>query len=555
MCLALAFPVIMLASCSGGEHQQECADGGVLVDGNCYPRDCPNRDCPSGFVCVDGFCHEIACFGVDCPEEEECAGGDCYPSDCETRNCPGLGEVCIDDECLPTSCVSVECPEGELCAAGNCYPIDCETKKCPGYGEVCVDDECIERTCVGVHCDEGETCAGGYCYPSDCTQTECFGEGEVCIDGVCQRRNCVNVECQPGFACANGWCYPEDCDDHECLEGEICYEDSCIPADCLGVVCPEGERCARGECFPIACGGDVCEENEVCYEDRCVGWLCVGVQCPPDHRCQQGVCVAVECPEECTLLNQCSRADCSGAMFTCLYDYQSETPAWMEFGDFCFDGDPCTVDDTCEQDTCAGSGMQCTDPPGKECDGDTLLVYPDEGYCDDGQCYYVPERIECTNGCDVDHCVGDPCAGVNCDAGEECVDGECRCGGTGPDCPPELACCGTECVDLQENPLHCGECGRDCESPFTQSSCVDGRCHIDSCTSPWTDCNGLATDGCESPLPPGAGCGAWLTSGGSSVGSQNYRLEVFIAPVGPVGDSRSTAHHFRLGPAVVRAPR
>jgi hypothetical protein len=44
-----------------------------------------------------------------------------------------------------------------------------------------------------------------------------------------------------------------------------------------------------------------------------------------------------------------------------------------------------------------------------------------------------------------------------------------------------------------------------------------------------------------------------LTSGGARFTSPSYRLEVFIAPVGPTGKLSSTNHEIRLGPAGARS--
>jgi hypothetical protein len=43
-----------------------------------------------------------------------------------------------------------------------------------------------------------------------------------------------------------------------------------------------------------------------------------------------------------------------------------------------------------------------------------------------------------------------------------------------------------------------------------------------------------------------------LTSGGDKASSTNYELELFIAPVMPVGSSSSTNYNLRIGPAGVR---
>jgi len=59
----------------------------------------------------------------------------------------------------------------------------------------------------------------------------------------------------------------------------------------------------------------------------------------------------------------------------------------------------------------------------------------------------------------------------------------------------------------------------------------------------------------EEMISPGEGqpyqC---VTSGGALLESDNYKLEVFIAPVRPIGTTSSTNYKLKLGPAGVRSP-
>jgi hypothetical protein len=361
--------------------------------------------------------------------------------------------------------------------------------------------------------------------------------GEICVDGICVRRSCVNVECPPGSACANGWCYPEDCLEEDCSDhGEVCVEGECIPADCVGVVCPEGFRCAAGDCYPVDCGGTVCAPDEVCILDECVNWNCVGVVCPPDFACVDGACVEVLCDTPCTLDNQCETIDCEGSTLTCLFDDESGLTGWREVGNSCTDGDPCTTGDSCVAGSCSGTPVVCDSPPANQCDGDTAVTYPAVGICSLGLCDYPETRTDC-------------------DPGEQCVSGECLCGGIGADCTSGLTCCGTDCVDLDSDLNHCGGCDNTCSPPNATASCEQGDCTITACTPPWADCNAMLLDGCEASLSHIGDCGKWPTSGGAVRSSVNYRLEIFIAPVSPVGTASSQTHTVKLGPATMRIPR
>ncbi|MBN2498074.1 MAG: hypothetical protein JXR96_26020 [Deltaproteobacteria bacterium] len=419
----LGTAAVFAIACSA-DTSPVCQDG-LLVDGTCYARDCPDRTCAPDAVCTGGVCVQVACLGKECPQGQACAAGACYPEDCETRSCPGLGEICIDEDCLGASCVGVECGSGERCAAGRCYPVDCETKHCGGYGEVCIDDECIQASCVGVECPPDELCAQGQCYPLECAE-ECFSPAEVCTERGCESRACVDVVCAPGYVCANGHCLPEDCLTEDCVEGEVCVDGQCAVAACVGVDCPEGERCARGVCFAASCGQTRCPDEQVCYQDRCTDPLCVGVDCG-DGICVHGQCTT--CPAAaCTLDRQCESIECPEGTFLCGYDAELGEPDWSAESAACHDGDACTIDDTCETGVCRGVDMDCGD-----------------GLCVDGQCTTCPpsactldrqcETFECPNGpyvCGYDAQLGEPAwsaESVACHDGVACtIDDSCQAG-------------------------------------------------------------------------------------------------------------------------------
>ena len=84
--------------------------------------------------------------------------------------------------------------------------------------------------------------------------------------------------------------------------------------------------------------------------------------------------------------------------------------------------------------------------------------------CPDGQCL-CPEGI----------CVGEgECCLLEKACNGGCIPVEQCCGG----CPGETCCPAPRfgiCVDLQTNPLHCGECNLQCANP-NPGHCVDGQC-------------------------------------------------------------------------------
>lgn len=405
----------------------------------------------------------VVCAGCSSGVVDECldgvtVGDECMPQDCVDRDC-AEGFFCAGGVCKEAACIDVDCPGGQKCAGGTCYPEDCVWRNCPGLGEVCIDEECVPASCVDIDCPQGQRCAAGMCWPVDCDAKACPGYGEVCIEEECVDRTCVGVDCSPGEQCVNGFCYPESCGGQICADGEVCYQEQCVHEECLGLNCPAGERCVNG------------------------------------------VCVSVDCPEACTYANQCQTAMCGGEEYTCLYDATARTPAWMQSGG-CSDGDPCTGEDTCSQNTCEGTPIVCDNPPADTCQGDTRVAYPSQGTCQNGSCEYIPFTEECPLGCSNGVCAGDPCGGITCDSGEQCIGGACLCGGTGPDCTGSDSCCGTSCVDTSTDDANCGACGNSCGQ---NAGCNSSSCQ---CIAGFDNCDLNWGNGCENSLDSLSDCGS-----------------------------------------------
>lgn len=85
--------------------------------------------------------------------------------------------------------------------------------------------------------------------------------------------------------------------------------------------------------------------------------------------------------------------------------------------------------------------------------------------------------------------------------------GACRCpavdAGAAPDAAPDApsapdAGCS---MDLQTDPMNCGECGRRCALANATARCVAGECAIAACVrvegQDFADCDGIAANGCE----------------------------------------------------------
>ncbi len=167
------------------------------------------------------------------------------------------------------------------------------------------------------------------------------------------------------------------------------------------------------------------------------------------------------------------------------------------------------------------------------CDGDCVDLDTDPEHC--GACYTECDPGEdCAGGdcrcgsepacaagwaCCAEACVDtdtDPahCGGCTmaCEPGEVCIGGDCRCGSE-PACAAGLNCCDGACVDLGTDPGHCGGCGTVCDDPPAddcegdtrvqypvRGECIDGECDY---PPSYEDCPG----GCAGGVCEGDPCG------------------------------------------------
>jgi hypothetical protein len=86
-----------------------------------------------------------------------------------------------------------------------------------------------------------------------------------------------------------------------------------------------------------------------------------------------------------------------------------------------------------------------------------------------------------------------------------------------PACPSGQTRCGDRCVSVQTDPTHCGGCAVDCTTlPNVDPAgvaCVDSRCTVSTaCRTGTGDCDGVASNGCETDLTAAAHCGRCETA-------------------------------------------
>ena len=194
-----------------------------------------------------------------------------------------------------------------------------------------------------------------------------------------------------------------------------------------------------------------------------------GTSCPiasATGACQAGACSLVSC--------NAGYADCDGSL-----------------------GDGCETSTRTTQN-CGGCGVVCAYGPHSTpvCNGGACGLSCAAGFAD---CDGVA-----SNGCerpvsaDPSNCGG---CGVTCAAHEGCVSGGC----TATVCQPGFADCDHSAADGCEVTLatdtgNCGACGNACSFPNAAASCTGGACVLGACTSGFGNCDGSASDGCETNL-------------------------------------------------------
>lgn len=125
----------------------------------------------------------------------------------------------------------------------------------------------------------------------------------------------------------------------------------------------------------------------------------------------------------------------------------------------------------------AGTATGGVTPIGPDTDGETDESDAEDSRISDSFGDECLMDADCPDG---EICDGDGSCTVGCRDDRPCVDG--------------LSCCGDACVDLLSSDEHCGTCDEPCEGDLT---CLEAQCRMGDCPAGSNDCNGDASDGCE----------------------------------------------------------
>ena len=226
-----------------------------------------------------------------------------------------------------------------------------------------------------------------------------------------------------------------------------------------------------------------------------------GNACTLTDTCQNHVCTGID-PVTCAPSDQCHNGVCNPATGLC-------GNAAKPNGSVCSDGDPCTLNDTCQSGICAaGAPVVCS--PSDSCHdagtcdsgtgGCSNPVKPDGASCSDGNACTSGDSCEggtCQPGGAISCNDGNVCTSDSCDPGSGCVytDHTSDCNDNNP-CTTDTCDPATGCV-FTNNTGVCDD-GNACTSGDT---CAEGTCHAGGAVT-CNDNNPCTTDTCN----PATGC-------------------------------------------------
>ncbi len=322
---------------------------------------------------------------------------------------------------------------------------------------------------------------GGVCDPATFKCVECLLDGDCPLGKKCDGEAHQCVGCLADADCAGDLV----CDSalNLCVE---CLED----ADC-----GDGGHCdeAMNVCIECVDDADCVYPEAACAFSACIDGECVTGTVPDGLPCSDG--------DPCTLDDQCEDGECVGGVTdpNCIPTGCEGDPD----GTPCDDGDECTLDDFCLAGVCVGGAL---DPECAEQDLDGDGFTPAEGDCDDTDAEINPAAVEICgdnkdNDCNgmIDDGCGVECFPTGC-SGEICASEEMD-----SDCQwlPEY-----ECLKLSV----CGNFGPDGGCAWLETDayleCLNGLCLPEEICGNGLDddCNGIVDDGCMTGCESDADC-------------------------------------------------
>ncbi|MCB9594069.1 MAG: hypothetical protein H6719_15150 [Sandaracinaceae bacterium] len=234
---------------------------------------------------------------------------------------------------------------------------------------------------------------------------------------------------------------------------------------------------------------------------------CRGVSCAADQTCAAGACASADV-DPTTLADWTGLPDRIDGGVACT----PATEACNGMDDDCDDRIDETFDFRTDPSNCGRCGQSCDTIPNASGSCASSVCQLDA--CDDG---FGDCNADATDGCEASLRTATDCGGCGTPctfpgATGDCATGTCALGA----CDPGLGDCNADPADGCETALDalptCGACDGTCAIANGTPSCVMGACAVASCDAGFDDCNGDASDGCETPLNTLTDCGGCGTA-------------------------------------------
>ena len=501
--------------------------------------------------------HASATCSIGACEIASCASGygDCDAVDangCETSlrtltDCAACGLACTFPNAA-ASCAAGTCSLGACSGGfGNCdgnVANGCEAPlttltNCAACATPCSfsngSASCSTGTCALSGCSSGfgncDLVSSNGCETSLHTLTDCASCGTACsfanAGASCSTGACTLGSCTSGYA---------DCD---AIASNGCETSLRTLTDCAacGTACSLAHAvasCASGSCNLSSCAagygncngstGDGCE-IQLNTLANCGG---CGTACNlanATSSCGTGTCAIVSC--------NAGFANCDGIVANgCETSTRTLTDCGT-CGTACtvMSGTPTCATGTCQVSSCGAGFADCDGNPGNGCETSTRTL-TNCGSCGTA-CSLSNATPTCSTGtCAIStcnagwgDCDGNPANGcetqlnsvLNCtmcgvtcmlaNAGTTCAAGSCMISG----CSPGYGNCDGLTANGCETSLttltNCAVCGTACSLAHATATCGSGSCAIASCSAGWGNCDGVASNGCETALNTLSNCG------------------------------------------------
>jgi hypothetical protein len=445
--------------------------------------------CPLGSLCTDGVCLCQAPL-VGC--NDRCVDIKTDILNCGTcgRICSATGAVCSNGVC--------ECPNSQTDCIFNCAYLNNSTLDC---------GDC------GVACAIGQSCNSGVC--------ECPIGEVVCNVTGCARlsddvRNCgaCGSVCPQGIDCINSVC--------NCPSGEVVCGDSCVSLTNTSNCGVCGNNCLAKTNSTGVCSSETCTPCPTFFRN-CNAQL---GQCSTPVQSDSSNCgdCNVTCTSSVTLNGFCSNGTCdpcpSGTgncaldFGVCATNLNTDNQNCGTCSNVCTNGNVC-FNGVCECTgvcNCTGGTTRCgvtcvdTNTDFFNCGSCNTICPYENQVCQNATCICPPPSILCGNTCvnpltESRNCgtCGNDCTEAPTFGRNLCVDGVCiNCTFPFQTCDNTQAFCAQ---NILTDVFNCGRCNNPCllTQNVVETACDNGNCMIIECDFGYADCNGIYSDGCESP--------------------------------------------------------